>query len=145
MGSTEQGLEALWIPGPTLRSHTGSPVRPNAVFFAAPPKEIGDITSCYSNHENNKSLSQKLKDVPLEMWLLPGFAFVVVGFIVFFLFRAVLGSVGLATILGLVSGLGTSLFLLNKIMISKCSYVGTLGFAEFFWHADPATRTQPSM
>ncbi len=142
---TTQSHGQQWTPPPNMVTHSGRALEPGTVFFEAPPTDIGQVVSAFSTHENNKSISKRLKDATLETWMIPLFVLVAGFFLTFFLVRAITGSVAVGGLVGLIVGGGIFLWLLSKLLNSFCSYVGTYGIARFDWNKDAAVRAKPDM
>lgn len=58
-------FDSAWLPSKDVLHHTGSAIRPNAVFFVAPPPEIGRVISADSTLTNPPSSSFK----KIALWI----------------------------------------------------------------------------
>jgi len=117
-----------WTPSVGIRNHAGGLLPPDAIFFAPPPPEIGEVLSAHTGLRGDGSaMSQRVPRRVVSFFALLGAAFG--GFVGY----GVAHGQWLGMLCGMVLGIlliGGPIFRRER-MRNDCTYVGTQGVARF--------------
>jgi hypothetical protein len=132
----------FWTPPSALVNHKGDALDAKVVFFAPPPKEIGNLLSASSEMGAKGATKTKPDGVALVYkWFLPFIG-------LFFGFLIVVSQTN-SIVWGVLVGLavGGGLFWYNRnsgVRPVTCTYVGTQGVAQYVWNDDESKRLTPA-
>jgi hypothetical protein len=127
-----------WTPPADVVAHTGEPVPADALFFVAPPPEIGEIYSAYSGIQGEKRAGSGLGSmIKIALVALIGVA------IGAFLLGALSGWLPAAMAVGgVLLGAAFGYFMFrSEAKKNNVSYTGSLGIARF-WYDNDATKRE---
>jgi hypothetical protein len=119
---------SAWIPPEGMMTHAGKPIPSDLEFFAAPPSEIGKVTSAYSTlTTSTQPLSTTQRVFRSLLW---GIGFAVIASLILMALRIPLpyNAVG-----GVIIGAIATVVIYTYILVfhQVCSYVGEQGLAEY--------------
>ncbi|MBD2461985.1 hypothetical protein H6G89_13100 [Oscillatoria sp. FACHB-1407] len=133
---------SAWIPPAGITTHAGKPISSDLEFFAAPPIEIGKITSAYSTLTvSTQPLSTAQRLFRALLW---GIGFTVVTALLVTAFHIPLPW---NVLTGLVVGAIAAALIYTYILVfyQTCSYVGEQGIAEYSINGSRSAEPESSI
>lgn len=131
-----------WIPGPDVVDHDGEPIPAEAIFFTAPPREIGEVFTAHAGIVAGKKASQSGAAIRAAV------LYALLGAVLGLGLGAIVSAEnGIVLSIGVVFGasVGAALSLAMARGRDNVTYTGANGIARFAYSEDPARRDQPNM